>query len=143
MEGLEAQLAALRTKLTHAESFTATETKIAEFAAFCVLQIDTHNPPVADYVANNEIQPIKDAHRRIFGCDPSDATIVRIVGRNLLKEVKPGMFVYPAFGVAPDWPQYLLKTIELCGVETKFVKGNDIPQWNLPPEMDVRVCMLS
>ena len=114
------------------------ESKIAEFAAFCAMKIDVHNPPVPEYVDNNEIQPIKDAYRTIFGCDPSGATIVRIVGRNCLKEVKPGMFFHCAFVM----PQYLLHTIALCGFETKVIKGNDIPQLNVPTDFDVRVCML-
>ena len=102
-------------------------TKIGEFAAFCVLHIEARKPSVAEYVENKEIQPIKDAHRRIFGCDPSGATIVRIVGRNLLKEVSPGMFIHTACGITADWPQYLLRTIDLCGIETKIVQGSDIP----------------
>ena len=116
--------------------------KIAEFAAFCVLKIDAYNPPEAAYVETNEIQHIQDAHRRIFGSDASGATIVRIVGRNLLKEVCPEMFVHTACGIHSDWPQYLLHTTRLCGIATKLVKGSDIPQWNGPPDMDVRVCML-
>ena len=114
------------------------ESRIAEFTALCVSKIDAKNPSVDEYIENNEVQPIKDAYRTIFGCEPSGATIVRIVGRNCLKEVEPGIFVHSACVM----PQYLLNTIALCGVETKVIKGRDIPQWNGPPDMDVRVCVL-
>ena len=114
------------------------EGRIAEFAAFCVSKINATNPSVTECIEQNEIQPIKDAYRTIFGCNPSGATIVRIVGRNQLKEVKPGIFVHSALVM----PQYLLNAIALCGVETRVMKGKDIPQWNGPPDMDVCVCIL-
>ena len=78
--------------------------KIAEFAAFCVLKIDAYNPPEAAYEETNEIQHIQDAHRRIFGSDASGATIVRIVGRNLLKEVGPNCSCTPHAEFTPTGP---------------------------------------
>lgn len=70
------------------------ETQITEFAVFCVLNIDSQNPSVTEYVDNNEVQTIDNTYSRIFGYDPSSATIVRIVGRILLKEINPGMFIH-------------------------------------------------
>ena len=108
------------------------QTKIAEFTAVCVGLIP---PPEAAFV--DITQPITEAHRRIFGCNPSGATIVRIVGRNLLLEAGDGMFVHAAV----EFPDYLLKTISLCGVQTKIVKGHKIPNWNGPSDKAIHVCM--
>lgn len=119
------------------------ESKLAEFSAFCVMQIDANNPSDAEYVVTNEIQPIKVAYLRIFERNPTSATIVRIVGRNLLREIEPGVFMHAACATTPDWPQYLLNTIAHCGVETRMIQGKDVPQWNGPPDMQVRVCILT
>lgn len=112
--------------------------KIAEFAAFCVCQVNVFTTPEALFIEDTEIKPIIEAHRRIFGCDPSGATIVRIVGRDQLKEAGDGMFVHSMV----EFPAYLLKTISLCGIETKILKGREVPNWRGSPEIDVRVCML-
>lgn len=114
------------------------EKKIAEFAAFCVCQVNALGQPEALFIEDTEIKPIIEAHRRIFGTDPSGATIVRIVGRNQLKEAANGMFIHSCI----EFPPFLLKTISLCGVETKILKGREVPNCMVPPDIDVRVCIL-
>jgi hypothetical protein len=114
------------------------EKKIAEFTAFCVCKVNALDQPEALFLEDTEIKPIIEAHRRIFGTDPSGATVVRIVGRDQLKEAGDRMFIHSCI----EFPPYLLKAISLCGVETKILKGREVPNWNGPPETDVRVCLL-
>lgn len=112
--------------------------KVATFTAFCVCKVNAFTTPEALFIDDTEVKPIIEAHRRIFGCDPSGATVVRIVGRDQLKEAGDGMFIHSMI----EFPAYLLKTISLCGVETKILKGHEVPNCMVPPETDVRVCML-
>lgn len=54
------------------------ESKVAEFAAFCAFKIDVHNPPSCQEGIEEEIKSIASAYGKVFGCDPSGETIVRI-----------------------------------------------------------------
>ena len=115
------------------------EAKVAAFAAFCIRTITLRGEaPVAEYIKTTEIDPIKARYRQLFGREPSGATVVRIVARDCLHELGDGWAAHIMVKV----PDYLLKAIEICGVESRMRYARDIPNCAGPPDLEVRVWRL-
>jgi len=124
---------------TSAASSQPLEVKVAAFAAWCARSIRVHgDPPAAEYIEQTEIGPIKTCYRNIFGHDPSGATVVRIVSREYIHEVGDGWAAH----IMCEPPDYLVKAIELCGVETEVRQAKDVLGCNAPPNTAIRVWRL-
>lgn len=111
------------------------EAKVAAFAAHCARTIHLlGEPPVAEYIQMTEIDPLKAKYRQLFGREPSGATIVRIVARDCLHELGDGWAAH----IMLQPPDFLLKAIEICGVESRVRYARDMPNCGAPPDMEVR-----